>query len=98
MNHAFQLTGYAGSRDYERLADLAREQSVICIVDYERSMRDIGRTMYRCHGNEEYWEVGARGTGYIIAFERDEFIRACRAFNVEFLDPAMAAATEHSPA
>lgn len=94
MDNARIITGYTVSRDYERLADLARSQSIICIVDYERSMRDIARTMYRCRGDDEYWEVGARGTGYIVAFERAEFILACRAVNLEFLDPARVAAAE----
>jgi len=40
-----QLDAYDGSKDYERLAELAKKHSIICILDYQEH-RDVAKTIY----------------------------------------------------
>lgn len=87
MFTAYELAPYSGSRDYERLADLASRASILCIVDYE-GQRDVARTNYMRRGGQELWMVSARGMGYITAFSRADFIALCGHANVEFFAPA----------
>ena len=87
---SLQLAPYIGSRDYARLAELAKTQSLICIVDF-RERRDVARTHYHSRGQEEFWAVGARGISYLDAFTREEFIKLCEQGNVEFIEPPTAA-------
>lgn len=87
MSNSYQMDGYVGLKNYELLADLSRTQSVICIVDYERGLRDVARTFYRTNGQEEHWSVSARGTSYIEAFDSEAFLAACARLNLEFIQP-----------
>lgn len=84
---AYELAPYSGSRDYELLADLAAKASVLCIVDYENEVRDVARTNYMRRGDQELWQLSARGFGYITAFNRADFIALCMHRNVEFIVP-----------
>jgi hypothetical protein len=85
----FELADYAGSKDYRHLVELARKASIICIVDYDvrdvGTFRDVGRTQYSLHHEEEVFQVGARGIGYIHAFGAAEFVALCEHRNVEFI-------------
>lgn len=85
------ILGYSLSRNYKRLVELARQSSVVCVVDYRvgegEPIRDIARTQYGHHHDEETFLVAARGTGYIHAFGEDEFIKFCFHSNVEFIEP-----------
>lgn len=98
----FQVNGYVTSRDYVALYELAKKQSVICIVDFERHdktqppIRDVAHTIYDAspkHGMETI-QVSARGISYIYAFNRDnetnakeDFLKQCAAVNLEFITP-----------
>ena len=84
---AYLLAPYASSRDYARLADLACEASIICVVDYE-GHRDVARTNFSRRGEQELWSVSARGLGYITAFNRADFIALCGHRNLEFIEPS----------
>lgn len=84
---AFQLANYPGSRDYERLADLSRKASILCIVDDELGRRDAARTHYMNNHGQDQWTVSARGVGYITAFGVDEFKAFCAHRNLEFIEP-----------
>lgn len=93
MKSISKLADYGGSRDYERLAELAKQSSIICIVDYRTvdqpttGQRDIARTLYGVHQGEECWSVSARGIGYIQAFGLDDFVLQCKAVSLEFVEP-----------
>jgi hypothetical protein len=88
--NVYQLAGYNGSRDYGRLADLARVRSIICIVDYQEC-RDVAHTIFTtCGANLESWCVSGRGIGYVHAFNRADFIARCEAANLEFIEPPQA--------
>lgn len=84
---AYDMAPYSGSRDYERLADLACKDSIICVVDFE-GQRDVARTNFMRRGEQELWSVSARGFGYITAFNRADFIALCGHRNVVFIEPA----------
>lgn len=86
MITAYDLAAYAGSRDYVRLAELARTSSIICILDYE-THRDVARTNYASRGASEWWQVSARGIGYITAFSQEDFMALCEHANLEFIEP-----------
>lgn len=75
------------SRDYSRLAELAKHVSVVCIVDHQKC-RDVARAIFRMYHDEGYWNVSARGIGYVTAFDLDDFLRQCRATNLEFIELA----------
>lgn len=85
------LANYCTSTDYKLLAKLARQCSVICIVDYEKIddivIRDVACTTHGQHRDEEVFQISARGISYIYAFSEDEFIKLCQHRNVEFLVP-----------
>lgn len=83
---AYELAPYTGSRDYGRLADLARTGSIICMVDYD-SVRDVARTNYFERPGQTMWSVSARGICYVTAFSRDDFIALCAHANLEFIEP-----------
>lgn len=88
---AYDLPDYGGSKDYERLAELAKTRSVLCVVDYRMdtfTTRDVARTQYMSKPGQEYWSVSARGMGYINAFSQEEFVALCRCLNLEFIEPA----------
>jgi hypothetical protein len=83
------IAPYATSRDYEQLADLAKLHSIVCIVDYWRdeAIRDVARTTFFTKRGEEIWNISGRGTTYVSAFSRQEFLNLCRHSNVEFFVP-----------
>lgn len=87
-----QIAAYPVSRDYLRLAELAKAQSIICIVSYE-SYRDVAKTIFSTDGAAGIWHVSARGTGYVLAADLDEFVRQCERVNLEFIEPPAAAAS-----
>lgn len=84
--NVFQIAAYPTSRDYLRLAGLAKTQSIICIVSYE-SHRDVAKTIFSTDGAAEIWHVSARGTGYVLAGDRDDFVRQCERVGLEFIEP-----------
>ena len=97
MDLVLTPAGYPFSRDYRRLAALAREVSVVCFVDYhfrgvEGVMRDVARTTYRRIDGGDFFEVSARGTGYLSASTEEEFVKRCEGLNLEFIDPPSAPA------
>jgi hypothetical protein len=81
-------SGYAGSRDYARLAELAKVTSVICIVDFE-DMRDVAQTIYTGDSRFDCWYVSARGHCYASSTDLKSFIARCTKVNLEFLEPDM---------
>lgn len=88
MSTIYQMTGYALSQDYERLADAMQVESVICILDYERDLRDVAHTIWSPSKNEEgIYQISARGTGYIYAFNRADFIAQCQKYHVGAIFP-----------
>lgn len=84
---AYELAAYKGSRDYAQLVRLARQASILCIVDFQ-GQRDVARTNFmRRRRDEEIWSVSARGMGYITAFNEADFIALCEHNNLEFIAP-----------
>ena len=86
MNAIYQIADYGGSRDYARLADLAKTHSVICVVTND-DCRDVGMTIYADYGDTEEWEVGVRNICYVWAHNKDDFVRKCASVNLEFIEP-----------
>lgn len=91
-----ELAKYKTSKDYEWLANKAKEESIICIIDYKRQFegekefhsRDVGVTNYFEKDNGSgTWSISARGTGYLTAFNKEDFIKLCDILNVEILIP-----------
>lgn len=83
---------YVTSRDYERLFELAQKTPVICIVDFRwqdgDATRDIACTLFHvCHDDSNTYQIGARGISYVYAWEREDFVRHCAKYNVEWLEP-----------
>ena len=83
----FKIEGYETSKDYALLASLARKQSVICICDYGSDCRDIAHTLSHSGNHGEYFEITARGIGYVGGSGEKEFVRLCELSHVEFLIP-----------
>lgn len=88
MDTIFEISGYQTSRDYERLADEMHRRSVICLVDYSPDCRDVAHTIWsESKDGQGTWQIGARGIGYVHAFNRADFIAKCARYNVEALMP-----------
>lgn len=79
--------GHATSRDYEKLFELMQEHPIICVLNDSCRMpdpvRDIAATLYT--GGS--WQVSVRGGGYVLAWDRDTFIRQCEKYDLEWLVP-----------
>lgn len=91
-SQALTLAEYQGSRDYKRLARLARQTSVICIVEYKASntsspIRDVAQTQFIPHRGDGFYQICARDRGYVIASDEDEFVQLCEQARIEFLEP-----------
>jgi len=89
MTRINKITGYKTSKDYKRLVELMKVQSVICIVNYGDSSRDIAHTLYEKYEDEdgEDYQISARGIEYCFANSEEKFIKQCVNDNVEFLEP-----------
>ena len=86
---------YKTSRDYERLWELAKETSVICIVDYNwhdgKVSRDIAATV--CLNQDPATiQISCRGICYVgPSYDgKETFNRHCAKYNVEFIEPEAA--------
>ena len=76
------ITNYNTSRDYELLFELMQKSSIVCIVDYNFA-RDVAQTLCR----EGDYQICVRGMGYIWTDKKEEFLKDCKAYNVEFVVP-----------
>jgi hypothetical protein len=90
-----ELANYKTSRDYKRLAGLAKKASIICFVSYMYSKvpicKDylrIGKSFYIRHesGNETY-KICCNGETMLSAKCLEDFLCQCENSNVEFIDP-----------
>lgn len=81
-----QLKGYKTSRDYKRLAEVMKTQSVICIVDYFEC-RDICKARFQEWSTRLVFDIGVRGHSYICGFTEAELIEQCEKLNVEVIFP-----------
>lgn len=80
-----ELLNYRFSKDYEALYELAGNQSVVCVVDYDRDYRDVCST--RRETGRDSISVNARGTGYIWAENLEEFCAQCEHLNLQWIPP-----------
>jgi len=92
MSTIHEIAAYNGSRDYARLAELAKTASIICIVNYadreQFVVRDVAHTFYSNYTSTgNFWQINARGTGYVWADTLDKFVTQCEKYGVEFIDP-----------
>lgn len=104
MSHPSEIAPYQTSKDYALLAKLAKEQSIICVVDYvypdsALPLRDVAQTGYQKYKHNEHFQIGVRGVGYVNAFCEKEFITLCEMKNVEFIVPIgkLEAENDHHP-
>jgi hypothetical protein len=95
-----QLNDQHWEADYDRLLNLTQEQSIVCSLDYryqgdpeEQACRDIAKTSYRPknqsdeEGDDGFFEVRARGIGYIGAWSAEKFKAGCAKVNLRYLRP-----------
>jgi len=88
MTTIYKISEYETSKNYEKLADLMRENSVICIVCQYGDYRDVAHTTFsRNSFGGETFQVSARGIGYILAGNQDDFIKHCEIYKLEFIEP-----------
>lgn len=78
------LLNYPFSKDYKKLYELAKKQSVVCVLDH-LGCRDVCQTIYIDSAN--YTEVVARGICYIFTENEEEFISHCEHYNLEWIIP-----------
>ena len=78
------------SRDYAMLWELAKTQSVVCVVDYGMTSaitsRDVAHTISR--PDTGWVAICARGIEYVSAENWRDFAYRCAKENVEFVLPA----------
>lgn len=83
------VTEYQLSRDYDLLFELMHKSSIICIVDCDftkgDSCRDVAQTLCREGGGD--YLISCRGTGYVWAEDKEDFVRQCKISNLEFILP-----------
>jgi len=89
------ITGYAVSRDYAKLYEMAQKQSVVCVVDYRNFHDDpITREVARTHcvpsenrPGESITQVSSRCITHVYACNAEGFIKQCQPLNLEWLVP-----------
>lgn len=80
---------YKLSRDYRRLWAALQVESVVCFADYETwpsgepLCRDVCSTIW----TGRTASISCRGTGYVMARNEEDFVRACEEVNIEALFP-----------
>jgi hypothetical protein len=83
-----ELANYVGSRDYARLAKLAKTASIICIIK-TGYFHKLAKTKYSggYEDGDDLWEICSDGVTYVFAVSRENFIRKCKDNKVEFIEP-----------
>lgn len=76
---------YKTSRDYKRLAELAKKQSVICVVEYNG--RPVTALSYYFPDSKRPFMISFPGYSFIDAEDDDRFIDRCEKIGVEFIEP-----------
>lgn len=71
-----------------------QKTACVCFIDHQWSdgyvSRDIGATLYRETENKSaIFDISCRGTSYCYSFGREEFLRCCHKYNVEFIIPVV---------
>ncbi len=70
------------------LLSVNRFEFTLNFGEKEFHSRDVGVTSYfEKDDGRGTWSISARGTGYLIAFSEEEFIKLCEILNVEILMP-----------
>lgn len=86
MTRINQITGYKTSKDYKRLVELMKVQSVICLCK-DSKFEQLGNTDYtktNCYGGcVEIFRISCDADCY----GEEDFIERCKRINVEFLEP-----------
>ena len=81
-----EVTGYTTSKDYEKLFELAKEQSVLCLCEFGRGdykCMDIAHTIW----SGTLMKISARGTVYVWADTLEYFVEQCKTYGVEWIPP-----------
>lgn len=77
---------YQTSRDYELLAEIMKQTSIICIVDHD-GCRDVCHTIFTRNDRPKAlfneWQL----SGYIWSDSKRGFMAQCERLNLEFLIP-----------
>jgi len=83
------MKGYRFSKDYERLFDMAMAgQIIVCFSDYDWTDGTILRDVCKTRRWGDTISISARGTIYMHAESKGDFINQCKKCHIEFLDPA----------
>jgi hypothetical protein len=78
-----KLGNYKVSRDYARLAELAKKESIICVVG-----EGVGKTTYEKYSSGTViWEIRSQGICFLMSDNIAGFLRMCQLNNVEFIEP-----------
>jgi hypothetical protein len=74
---------YKTSRDYARLVELMKRQSVICIIPWDGACQ----TAFDPYDLRFRFSIRAGVARVVSAFAESDFIAQCKAANVEFIEP-----------
>jgi hypothetical protein len=83
MGAVYRVTGYRTSRNYSRLWELAKAQSIICLCDFPGGARDVAHTI----ADSQSCQVSERGTCFVSASSFSDFSEQCRACHLEWIEP-----------
>jgi hypothetical protein len=88
-----KLANYKMSRDYVRLAELMKQASVLCLIDFDTTpngvrWRDFAKTRY-CQESDltEEYEIISNRILYVLEGSVEKFACRCEERNVEFIVP-----------
>lgn len=76
------------SANYSLLINLVRNFRLICLLSYN-SCRDVAQASFRETPDGPIFEVSARGTTYITAYNEDCFTKECEKWELEFIPPSL---------
>lgn len=78
---------YNWSQDYPLLVELMEKESIVCKVKYRPDIFDTAHSL--CNGMWAKYAISARGTCYVSADDKEEFIQLCKDDEVSFLVPSV---------
>ncbi len=76
---------YNTSKDYDRLYVLMQNERVVCFIKpTNESPLAVVSNLY--FADNKYLQVGCVGTTYIVAKDKESFIKSCKRYDLEYIE------------
>ena len=77
---------YKTSKDYNKLYELMKYERIVCFIKQEDENFKIAISN-QCFKDNKYLQVGCVGTTYIVTKDKESFIKSCKRYDLEYIEP-----------